>query len=244
MPSKTRRKHAFYWGRRTPSDSGNRLDARRAARDARGARRAGGARRHRHGRPYVVVVYDDDWHTFEEVEVQLQKATGCTLEKAEALSHEIDGSGRAIVFAGSQGEVRAGRGNPAPDPSASGDGPGVTAPPSAPPGHAGPRPALAGTRPRLRRVESRNVTFLAPDFPIFWDRAEGCLVTDVDGNTFLDMTAASASRASATATRASWPPCRPRAKNSCTGWATFTPRKSKSPCANASLSAFPSPTRG
>ena len=43
---------------------------------------------------------------------------------------------------------------------------------------------------RLRRVESRNVTYLAPDFPIFWDRAEGCLVTDVDGNTFLDMTAA------------------------------------------------------
>ena len=43
---------------------------------------------------------------------------------------------------------------------------------------------------RLRRVESPNVTFLAPDFPVFWDRAEGCLVTDVDGNTFLDMTAA------------------------------------------------------
>ena len=43
---------------------------------------------------------------------------------------------------------------------------------------------------RLRGVESRNVTFLAPDFPIFWDRAEGCLVADVDGNTFLDMTAA------------------------------------------------------
>ena len=54
------------------------------------------------GGPFVVIVYDDDWHTFEEVEVQLQKATGCTLEKAEALSHEIDGSGRAIVFAGSQ----------------------------------------------------------------------------------------------------------------------------------------------
>ena len=54
------------------------------------------------GGPYVVIVYDDDWHTFEEVETQLQKATGCTLEKAEALSHEIDGSGRAIVFAGTQ----------------------------------------------------------------------------------------------------------------------------------------------
>ena len=55
-------------------------------------------------KPYVVIVYDDDWHTFEQVETQLQKATGCTLEKAEALSHEIDGSGRAVVFAGEQEE--------------------------------------------------------------------------------------------------------------------------------------------
>ncbi|MBV9848129.1 MAG: ATP-dependent Clp protease adaptor ClpS [Armatimonadetes bacterium] len=54
------------------------------------------------GGPYVVIVYDDDWHTFEQVEIQLQKATGCTLEKAEALSHEIDGTGRAIVFAGTE----------------------------------------------------------------------------------------------------------------------------------------------
>ena len=63
--------------------------AERPARDDAGA-----------GGPYVVIVYDDDWHTFEEVETQLQKATGCTLEKAEALSHEIDGTGRAVVFAG------------------------------------------------------------------------------------------------------------------------------------------------
>jgi len=50
--------------------------------------------------PYVVIVYDDDWHTFEQVEVQLQKATACTLEKAEAYALEIHTSGRAIVFSG------------------------------------------------------------------------------------------------------------------------------------------------
>lgn len=50
--------------------------------------------------PYVVIVYDDDYHTFEQVEVQLQKATACTLEKAEALAIEIDGAGRAVVFSG------------------------------------------------------------------------------------------------------------------------------------------------
>ena len=43
---------------------------------------------------------------------------------------------------------------------------------------------------RLRRVESPNVTYLAPDFPVFWEEAKGCLVTDVDGNRFLDVTAA------------------------------------------------------
>lgn len=51
-------------------------------------------------KPYVVIVYDDDWHTFEQVIMQLQKATGCSLEKAEALAIEIDGEGRAIVFGG------------------------------------------------------------------------------------------------------------------------------------------------
>ena len=43
---------------------------------------------------------------------------------------------------------------------------------------------------RLRRAESPNVTYLAPDFPVFWEEARGCLVTDVDRNRFLDMTAA------------------------------------------------------
>ena len=43
---------------------------------------------------------------------------------------------------------------------------------------------------RLRRAESPNVTYLAPDFPVFWEEARGCLVTDVDGNRFLDVTAA------------------------------------------------------
>ncbi len=43
---------------------------------------------------------------------------------------------------------------------------------------------------RLRRAESPNVTYLAPDFPVFWEEARGCLVTDVDRNRFLDVTAA------------------------------------------------------
>ncbi len=53
-----------------------------------------------------------------------------------------------------------------------------------------PGPRSRALASDLRRVESPNVTYLAPDFPVFWDRAEGCLVTDVDGNRFLDVTSA------------------------------------------------------
>lgn len=41
---------------------------------------------------------------------------------------------------------------------------------------------------RLGEVECRNTTFLGADWPIFWERAEGVNVWDVDGNRFLDMT--------------------------------------------------------
>jgi ATP-dependent Clp protease adaptor protein ClpS len=56
------------------------------------------------GSPYIVIVYNDDVHTFEQVEIQLQKATGCTKEKAEALAIEIDSKGRAVVFGGGADE--------------------------------------------------------------------------------------------------------------------------------------------
>ncbi len=43
---------------------------------------------------------------------------------------------------------------------------------------------------RLSRVESRNVTHLTPDFPVFWEEAKGANVRDVDGNIYLDLTGA------------------------------------------------------
>jgi 4-aminobutyrate aminotransferase/(S)-3-amino-2-methylpropionate transaminase len=43
---------------------------------------------------------------------------------------------------------------------------------------------------RLRRVESRNITYLSKAFPVFWESARGCTVRDVDGNEFLDLTSA------------------------------------------------------
>jgi 4-aminobutyrate aminotransferase-like enzyme len=52
----------------------------------------------------------------------------------------------------------------------------------------GPRSReLAG---RLARHECRDTTFLSDDFPVFWERAHGCSVWDVDGNRYVDLTAA------------------------------------------------------
>ena len=52
----------------------------------------------------------------------------------------------------------------------------------------GPRSRALGTR--LRRAESRNVTFIGDRFPVFWEEALGSNVRDVDGNVYLDLTGA------------------------------------------------------
>ena len=52
-----------------------------------------------------------------------------------------------------------------------------------------PGPESQALAERLARVESRNVTALDP-VPIFWERAQGANLWDVDGNRFVDLTAA------------------------------------------------------
>jgi len=42
----------------------------------------------------------------------------------------------------------------------------------------------------LACYEAPGVTYLAGDYPVFWARAEGALVWDVDGNRYLDLTSA------------------------------------------------------
>lgn len=53
-----------------------------------------------------------------------------------------------------------------------------------------PGPRSRGLAALLARYEARGVTYLADDFPVFWERAKGALVTDADGNRYLDCTAA------------------------------------------------------
>ena len=47
-----------------------------------------------------VVLYNDDWHTFDEVIFQLVKALGCTYEKARGYAFEVHVRGKCIVYTG------------------------------------------------------------------------------------------------------------------------------------------------
>ena len=51
--------------------------------------------------PFMVILFNDDYHSFDEVITQLLKATKCSFDKARALTFEVHVKGKAIVFHGS-----------------------------------------------------------------------------------------------------------------------------------------------
>lgn len=51
--------------------------------------------------PWKVILYNDDIHTFDEVIVQLRKATGCTDEQAAKIAFEAHMKGKAVAYSGS-----------------------------------------------------------------------------------------------------------------------------------------------
>lgn len=50
--------------------------------------------------PWVVILYNCDCHSYEEVIFQVQRATGCSLEKAVWITHEAHITGRAVAYSG------------------------------------------------------------------------------------------------------------------------------------------------
>ena len=48
-----------------------------------------------------VILFNDDWHSFDEVIVQLIKAVNCTFDQARDYAFEVHVKGKAIVFNGS-----------------------------------------------------------------------------------------------------------------------------------------------
>jgi len=47
-----------------------------------------------------VVLFNDDWHTFEEVISQIIKATKCSFIEARDKTFEVHVSGKAVVYSG------------------------------------------------------------------------------------------------------------------------------------------------
>ncbi len=52
--------------------------------------------------PWNVILLNDDWHTFDEVILQLMKATHCTKQKAEEIAWEAHTKGEALCYSGSR----------------------------------------------------------------------------------------------------------------------------------------------
>ena len=50
--------------------------------------------------PAKVILFNDEIHTFDEVILQLVKATGCSQGEAEGLAWEVHTTGKAMVYAG------------------------------------------------------------------------------------------------------------------------------------------------
>ena len=51
-----------------------------------------------------MILFNDDWHTFDEVIGQLIKALRCGSEKAEAIAFEAHSKGKAMVYEGAMSE--------------------------------------------------------------------------------------------------------------------------------------------
>lgn len=51
---------------------------------------------------FRVILYDDDYHGMDEVVLQIQKATGCELERAVEIMLEAHAKGRAVCFRGAR----------------------------------------------------------------------------------------------------------------------------------------------
>lgn len=50
--------------------------------------------------PWRVILFNDDIHSFDEVTMQLVKATGCTAAEAEAKAWQVHTQGKAAVYEG------------------------------------------------------------------------------------------------------------------------------------------------
>ena len=53
-------------------------------------------------KPARVILYNDDWHTFDDVIMQLVKAGACDAAEAETHAWRVHTEGRSLVFMGAR----------------------------------------------------------------------------------------------------------------------------------------------
>lgn len=56
------------------------------------------------GAPWFVILFNDEIHSFDEVVLQVMKATGCSMRRAAELTLQAHNSGQAGVYSGDIGE--------------------------------------------------------------------------------------------------------------------------------------------
>jgi ATP-dependent Clp protease adapter protein ClpS len=50
--------------------------------------------------PAKVILFDDEWHTFDEVINQVIKAINCDYDKAQQITWQVHNSGKSVVYSG------------------------------------------------------------------------------------------------------------------------------------------------
>lgn len=50
--------------------------------------------------PTKVILFDDEWHTFDEVINQVIKAINCDYHKAQQITWQVHNHGKAVVYSG------------------------------------------------------------------------------------------------------------------------------------------------
>jgi ATP-dependent Clp protease adapter protein ClpS len=55
-------------------------------------------------RPWMVILFNDDYHPFDQVVAQVQKATGCSPGDAFQITYTAHTNGQAVAYVGGEAE--------------------------------------------------------------------------------------------------------------------------------------------
>jgi ATP-dependent Clp protease adaptor protein ClpS len=56
------------------------------------------------GRPWMVILFNDDYHAFDDVIAQVQKATGCSSGEAFQITYAAHTNGQAVAYVGDKSQ--------------------------------------------------------------------------------------------------------------------------------------------